>query len=388
MLLTSFLAALSIPLLISASPTSLIYRKRDATDTNPYLGKTHYVGADYAGKLDQTVSAFLARNDTVNAARTRTVQQTSTFIWITTRAGLVNISSTISEARAAQSKTNQTQIVQLVLYNLPDRDCSAGASAGELTLAEDGLNIYKKEFVDVYAALLANATDLTFSVILEPDSLGNVVTNMNVPLCQTAAPGYEEGIAYAIAKLQLPNVALYIDAAHGGWLGWNDNLPLAAAEFGKVVKLAQEIKAGAKIRGFATDVSNFNPYSTDSPANYTEGSQAPDELSYATILSPFLTENSLPTNFIIDQGRSGLQGSRASWSEWCNVPAGYGIRPTTETGSDLVDSIVWVKPAGESDGPCGPLINGESAPEAGRWWEAYAEQAVINANPVLTETYL
>lgn len=30
--------------------------------------------------------------------------------------------------------------------------------------------------------------------------------------------------------------------------------------------------------------------------------------------------------------------------------AGLGMRPTTNTGNGLIDSIVWVKPPGESDG--------------------------------------
>jgi cellulose 1,4-beta-cellobiosidase len=52
-----------------------------------------------------------------------------------------------------------------------------------------------------------------------------------------------------------------------------------------------------------------------------------------------------------------------------------------------VDSIIWAKPGGESDGACGPTINGASAPPAGQWWEAYAEELVINADPPLDPMY-
>lgn len=48
---------------------------------------------------------------------------------------------------------------------------------------------------------------------------------------------------------------------------------------------------------------------------------------------------------------------------------------------------MWVKPAGESDGACGAQIEGESAPNAGQWWNKYAEQSVINANPALVPTW-
>ena len=223
MQLTAILAALSAAGLAHALPGPT------ATDVNPFVGKNYFANPYYAGELNQTVAAFLARNDTLNAARTRTVQKIGTFVWITSVSGLAGINTTITEARAQQKKTRQPQIVELVLYDIPDRDCSGGQSSGEFSLADNGLELYKHTFVDPYAAALAAAPDLTFAVILEPDSLGNVITNQDIPFCANASSGYEEGIAYAIAKLQLPNVALYVDAAHGGWLGWDSDLPLGAA---------------------------------------------------------------------------------------------------------------------------------------------------------------
>lgn len=163
-------------------------------------------------------------------------------------------------------------------------------------------------------------------------------------------------------------------------------------QFAKVVNLAKNFtRKGApapKIRGFSTDVSNFNPYIADPRANYTEYSNSYDEFNYAKSLAPYLANNSLPTHFIIDQGRSGLQNTRETWGEWCNVAAGFGIQPTTNTNSSLVDSIVWAKPGGESDGQCGPLAQGKAAPYAGAWFEEYVENLIINANPPLKPTYI
>jgi len=51
-----------------------------------------------------------------------------------------------------------------------------------------------------------------------------LVTNIDETACQQSAAGYREGVAYALKQLNLPNVVMYIDAGHGGWLGWNDNL--------------------------------------------------------------------------------------------------------------------------------------------------------------------
>jgi len=142
----------------------------------------------------------------------------------------------------------------MVIYNLPERDCSAKASAGELKLEEDGMKKYKK-YIDIIAAEIDKYNRLDFAIVLEPDSLGNSVTNTANPKCQKAAPAYLEGLAYAVKKLQQKNVALYIDAAHSNWLGWPGNLEPTAKLFKQVLTTAGP---RAKIRGFATNVSNYN----------------------------------------------------------------------------------------------------------------------------------
>jgi len=58
-----------------------------------------------------------------------------------------SIKGLIGEALQAQFFTRQKQVVQVVVYNLPDRDCSAKASDGEFHLSDDGLAKYKK-FID------------------------------------------------------------------------------------------------------------------------------------------------------------------------------------------------------------------------------------------------
>jgi cellulose 1,4-beta-cellobiosidase len=46
----------------------------------------------------------------------------------------------------------------------------------------------------------------------EPDSLANMVTNLNVEKCANAQSAYYECINYAVEKLNLDNVSMYIDA--------------------------------------------------------------------------------------------------------------------------------------------------------------------------------
>lgn len=200
------------------------YRRANDTGASPFTGKKLFANPSWAKKLDQTHDAFVSQGDTANADKVRAIQDIGTFVWISDRAGLSNIDDAVSAAREAKQSSGVDQIVGLVLYNLPDRDCSAGESAGELSSANNGLEIYKTEFVTPFAQKVSAANDLTFAIVLEPDSLGNLVTNMGVAFCANAADTYKEGIAYAISSLQYDNVHLYMDAAHGGWLGWNDNL--------------------------------------------------------------------------------------------------------------------------------------------------------------------
>ncbi|PGH16518.1 hypothetical protein AJ79_01623 [Helicocarpus griseus UAMH5409] len=344
---------------------------------NPFIGKSYYVNPAYAEKLNTTLNSFLAKNDALNAARTRAALNVGTFVWVSNMASLPNIDAAIEGARAAKEATGKDQIVGLVLYDLPNRDCSAGESAGEFDLDKDGLNRYKTEFVDPYAAAVGAAEDVSFAIVLEPDSLGNAVTNSGIEFCNKSIPAYKEGIAYAIEKLQFEHVSLYIDAAHGGWLGWDGNLEPTAAVMAEVLSLAGP---SAKIRGFSINVSNYNPYRSAYREAFTEWSNSWDESHYATSLSAHLTEKGLPAHFIVDQGRVALPGARAEWGEWCNVnPTGFGMRPTTKTGNRNVDSIVWIKPGGESDGACGM----EGAPRAGEWFDEFAQMLVNNAQPCL-----
>ena len=49
--------------------------------------------------------------------------------------------------------------------------------------------------------------------------------------------------------------------------------------------------------------------------------------------------------------RNGVQPTaQLEWGHWCNLKgAGFGVRPTTNTGDVLADAFVWVKPGGEGD---------------------------------------
>ena len=68
-------------------------------------------------------------------------------------------------------------VIQIVIYNLPGRDCSALASNGELGPTE--IDRYKTEYIDPIAAIMADPkyANLRIVTIIEIDSLPNLVTN-------------------------------------------------------------------------------------------------------------------------------------------------------------------------------------------------------------------
>ncbi|KAL1841084.1 hypothetical protein VTJ49DRAFT_7415 [Mycothermus thermophilus] len=354
----------------SASPVPELEARQSG---NPFVGRTLLVNPGYSLKLDQTRQAFLSRGDQANANKVKYVQEkVGTFWWISNIFLLRDIDAAIQEARAAKQR-GENPIVGLVLYNLPDRDCSAGESSGELKLSQNGLNRYKQEYVNPFAQKLKAATDVQFAVVIEPDALGNMVTGTTA-FCRNARGPQQEAIGYAISQLQASHIHLYLDVANGGWLGWPDNLGPTAEE---VRTILQKAGSNARIRGFSSNVSNYNPYQTDNPPPFTAGSPSADESRYANSLGEAMRQRGLPSQFIIDQGRVALPGARSEWGQWCNVsPAGFGQPFTTNTNNPNVDAIVWVKPGGESDGQCGM----SGAPQAGAWFDAYAQMLAQNAH--------
>lgn len=218
--------------------------------------------------------------------------------------------------------------------------------------------------------------------------MANLVTNTNVAKCSNAQAAYMECTTYAVKNLNLPNVAMYLDAGHAGWLGWPANLQPAAKLFAGVYKDAGSPQA---LRGLATNVANYNAWEISTCPSYTQGNTNCDESSYVNAMAPLLSAAGWDAHFVTDTGRSGKQPTgQKEWGDWCNViGTGFGTRPTAETGSDVLDAFVWIKPGGECDGTsnttatrydfhCGLSDALKPAPEAGSWFQAYFEQLYNN----------
>lgn len=144
----------------------------------------------------------------------------------------------------------------------------------------------------------------------EPDSLANLVTNLNVAKCANAATAYKTLTAYAIKTLNLKNVIMYLDAGHAGWLGWTANIEPAAELFGALYKSAG---SPAALRGLVTNVANYNAWSIATCPSYTQGNTNCDEKRYINALAPLLVKNGFPAHFLTDTGTSPF-ASRLSTS--------------------------------------------------------------------------
>ena len=358
---------------------------------NPFAATKLFVNPDYAQNVAQTAASA------PNAAALGKLQQVSTAFWIDSTARITPLRTYLNAAHQAASSGGKIAVT-LVVYNLPDRDCAAKASNGELQLSNNGEFLYRS-YIDSIQGVLAQHSDLTIAIILEPDSLGNIVTNIGVTKCHDAQGAYERGVSYAIQTLTaLPNVSMYLDAAHSGWLGWPSNRTGFATEVKKVLQMTDGRSA---IRGFATNVANYSPLSVPegaTPTWYDTSNPARDELTYVQLLAQDLQKAGVnQVHFVIDTSRNGVIDSRQSWGSWCNIAAsGLGVRPIVAPRADIatIDAYLWIKPPGESDGTsdggatrfdatCAGSDAMTPAPEAGAWFGAYLIHAASKAQPAL-----
>ncbi|KAK3937924.1 glycoside hydrolase [Diplogelasinospora grovesii] len=350
--------------------------------SNPFKKYTLHANKFYR---DEVTAAVAQLSDSSLAASAAKVADVGSFLWIDTIANIAKIEPALADVPC-------DHILGLVIYDLPGRDCAAKASNGELKVGE--LSRYKSEYIDPIVTLLKAHPNTAFALVIEPDSLPNLVTNSDKDACKNSASGYRDGVAYAIKQLNLPNVVMYLDAGHGGWLGWDANLKPGAAELAKAFKAGGNPK---QLRGFATNTAGWNSWD-QSPGEFSTASDAKynkcqNEKIYVDTFAPLLKSAGMPNHAIIDTGRNAVTGLRKEWGDWCNVNgAGFGVRPTADTGDDLADAFVWIKPGGESDGTsdssatrydsfCGKDDAFKPAPEAGTWNQAYFEMLLKNAKP-------
>ena len=242
-----------------------------------------------------------------DAARLKKVAAYPTAVWLESVETAKLAGPTLDDALKQEAAGGGPIVPVFVVYNLPNRDCAAEGSRGELFVDKGGEARYQSEFIDVIAAAFAAHPSQKIVVVLEPDSLANLVTNAELPTCAAAEQIYRRGTAYAISKLSMPNVFIYIDGAHAGWLGWPKNLPRAITVFKEVLAAA----GGAdRIRGFALNASNYDPPREPKAQKSGPDDPSQDEIGYAEDLAAGLAKVGITgKGFIIDTSRNGRGGS-------------------------------------------------------------------------------
>ena len=354
---------------------------------NPFKGVRFFLNPEFKALVDATAAKYPDE-----AATIRKVANYPVGTWLSDIKAIDNLKGWLDEAKKQQDASGIPTMSVIVVYDLPNRDCSAESSAGELKVEENGEARYRTEFIDPITAQFKVHADQPIAVILEPDSLGNMATNMALPKCQQAKSVYKNGIVYAIKSFHLSNVSVYLDATHAGWLGWDDN----RAKIAKVFKTVLNEAGGPHmIRGFATNTSNYTHLSNRDGAALEPTNPCPNELAYVKTLGQTLAMYGFKNHgFIVDTGRNGKGGIRSKWGNWCNIHgAGLGERPRADPVPG-VDAYYWVKTPGESDGssdPNGPRFDemcagpdaAKDAPQAGQWFESYFMDLIHNAKPPL-----
>lgn len=238
------------------------------------------------------------------------------------------------------------ELVVFIVYDLPNRDCHAKASNGEICCkykpdgrcdyqdeadgCKDGLKEYQKEYIDPIAKVLKKYSGrVPVVLVIEPDSLPNLVTNEADPRCGNRGTknAYENGVSYAVKTLAKadPYAGIYIDAGHGGWLGWKDNMK-------DFVNQIQRMDVAKDIRGFASNVAGYQ-YLGEACDTYdyclggqhngdsccydpcglvSEWNPSHNELMYALHLREAMSNGigGFEPHMIIDTGRNGVADMR------------------------------------------------------------------------------
>ncbi|MDG4770267.1 glycoside hydrolase family 6 protein [Solwaraspora sp. WMMD792] len=363
---------------------------------NPYVGADVYVNPIWSANAaaepggsriaDEPTGVWLDRTSAIYGNNSPTT-------------GDMGLADHLDEAVAQDAANGSRPLVfQVVIYNLPGRDCAALASNGELGPTE--IDAYRDDYIDPIAEIVGRAEyrNLRIVAVIEIDSLPNLVTNVGsrataTPECDVmlANGNYVTGVGYAISQLaDVPNVYNYIDAGHHGWIGWEDN-------FGPTAQIiAQAANASgaspSDVHGFITNTANYSalrePYitvdSTTRPSTWIDWNNYNDELSFAQAFRQRLVQAGFPSGvgMLIDTSRNGWGGPdrptgpssasdvntrvdesridrRFQKGNWCNQSgAGLGERPTAAPASGI-DAYVWIKPPGESDGSSSEIPNDE-----------------------------
>ncbi|MFH8294098.1 glycoside hydrolase family 6 protein [Streptomyces sp. NPDC018059] len=393
----TFLLALSTVLAVSGGTAVALADEPAGTTAaaarvdNPYAGAKAYVNPEWSKKAAAEPGGTA-------------VSHQPTGVWLDRIAAIAGGNGKMGLRQHLDAALQQRAgLVQLVIYNLPGRDCAALASNGELGPTE--IDRYKRDYIDPIARILGEAkyANLRIVTTIEIDSLPNLVTNTGgrptaTPACDVmkANGNYVKGVGYALKQLgAVPNVYNYVDAGHHGWIGWDDNFAASAQVFHQAA--TAEGSTVDNVHGFITNTANYSALKEEHfrigdtvggrsvrESKWVDWNRYTDELSFAQAFRNQLVSTGFRSDIgmLIDTSRNGWGGTarptrpgpttdvdsyvnggrydrRIHVGNWCNQSgAGLGERPKAAPAAGI-DAYVWMKPPGESDGSSKEIPNDE-----------------------------
>jgi endoglucanase len=256
----------------------------------------------YASPYSQAASAVHGGHPSPELTRLAAIPQG---IWLT-GGPPGTVARQVRQVAGAAQRTHSVPV--FVVYDIPRRDCGSGQSGGGAPNA--------RAYRDYVSAIAFADRGRPAIVVLEPDALAQI---------DCVPPRYRQGryqlVKWAVGALQTRRVMVYLDAGNQGW-----HPPSVMA---KRLSRAGILHA----RGFAVNVSNFDPTSS--------------EIAYGRAVSGLVGWK----RFVIDTSRNGATPRPRGW---CNPPSrAVGPLPGTNPHNRDVDALLWIKAPGESDGVCG-----------------------------------
>ncbi|WP_182872989.1 glycoside hydrolase family 6 protein [Microbispora sp. H10670] len=351
---------------------------RGAGSGNPLREPDVRLYADPAGDEARQADAWAAAGRGEDAETMRKLAAMPRAVWLT---GPSAAQAGRTASAALRAAARQDAVPVFVTDDLPLHACNEGGAAGSAQYLA---------WIDAVASAVG---DRRAVFVLEPNSLTELPGS---PECSLGNAADQRArlrmLSSAVERLgALPNTAVYLDGSLEGWpspevmatrlveagIARADGFYLNAAgyqETGSLVAYGTRLAACVKIKssgsGTCADAGTGGDTSGDT--------------------------GGLP-HFVVDTSRNG----RGAWTppegrykdpqEWCNPPGrGAGARPTTDTGSALVDAYLWVRPAGVSDARCtrgesgsADPVYGMVTPYGGQWWPELALQRAKDAVPPL-----
>lgn len=380
---------------------------------SPYVNAEPFIDPVYVQHIEQ--SQRLEAENAALVAAMEMLKTQPTGVWLDNAAGLCeSVNGKPSLVEYLNLAEARNQLLTLVLYNIPARDCVRQERTGEFEVSEFGLEDYQY-FVDRVSALATIYLNVPISMIVEPTAFASTVSNGGFPRtnCYDARQLqlYEKSLIYALKRFaRNENIFSYLDYGDPSWPGSFDG-DQALVDFIESSKLADGSLA---IEGVSLNVGSYVPLeepfmlaqdNSGEPYTLPKGVQSIN--AHVEYLQNYLNVNAdIQLPVLVDTARNGWGGELRPQSpsigegarverryfrhSWCNtVGAGLGA----EFGNKNEITEMWVMAPTLSLGnlvaECNENHNSErhapmlGAPEAGQWFHNYFAGLIQNAHPPL-----